>query len=276
MKKIFLNSFMIFIILLITGCSVSNSDYNHSSDTENSINMHYNKVENFDCQFLNDKTVAINGKYFVNSNNDVYEYSLSKVFHDSGTNCSQVDTKNKVIVGVNSNGVYDGDYYLYMENNDFEKNMKHDHERAREYFLKKSFPNSSLQLWLITNYGVILENNQLFYVSFDFDGGYSLKSQIEIDLSDDIIGIYKNSWELFHVETTTSYYDCAFEVINKEEIEKHADAECKEKFICTKVLDFNHDDVKKYLGDIVILNNGDIYKYNRQYNHSGSSYHCSK
>lgn len=274
MKKIFLNSFIIFIVLLVTGCSISNGNYNHSSNTKNAINMHYNKVENFDCQYLNDNTVAINDKYFVNSNNDVYEYSLSKVFRDSGTNCSHVDTKNKVIVGVNSNGVYDGDYYLYMENNDFDKNMKYDYEKAREYFMKKSFPNSSLHLWLITNRGVIVENNHLFYVSFDFDGGYDMKYEIDIDSSDNIIGIYKNSSELFHVETTASYYDCVLEIINKEEIEKYADAECIEKFICTKVSDFNRSDVKKYLGNIVILNNGDIYNYNRQYD--SGSYHCSK
>lgn len=266
MKKTYIFLFIILLSVLALGCEkkqttgVENDNNLNSSEMEN-----YVKISNVNCPELN-VAKEVSKNYFVGQDGYLYEYSLNELFSSTNKNCSIVDTNGKYMKGFSGGLVYDEDDYGYiLEDIKYDKNIftiekSYEHEKNREYFIKKSFPNSKLQLFLITDFGIIVEDNKIYDVRFDLGGGSSEKKVINFDYTNEILNIYEtqHSYEAFYVETNNLYFACKKEIINNQECEIYADIECKKEYVCKVINDFKNVKVKNFLGDIVILENGDI------------------
>lgn len=265
MKKILISLLALLLVFNTIGCGKNTITENSS---KNKL-TYYSKLDNFKCLELNENVKETSNNYFIDKDGNLYEYSFIKLFSNTNTNCAKVDTKGKYISGFSGSFAYDNNDYAYAlvdinNNKDVFLNIKgHEYEKSREYFIKKNFPNSSLQLFLITNFGIIVENNKLYIVQFDLDDENKIKEEIKFDNSEEIRNIYSlsHSNRNFFVETSNSYFMCSKEIINNQDCKAYADIECSEEFVCNKINDFNKSDVKKFIGEIVILNDGSIYKY---------------
>ena len=69
------------------------------------------------------------------------------------------------------------------------------------------------------------------------------------------------SSEGFFVETDHLYFMCEKEIVNSQKCEMYADIECKKEFVCNQINDFDNFKVENFLGDIVILDDGSVYKH---------------
>lgn len=239
----------------------NNKEIEEKSDTIK-LSNNWRKTENFRCIEM---TEAIdlnpNDKLFITKNNELYQYSTDKIF-SNGKNCKKVDTDikmqkfidDKVIVDVNNNlytYVNDKLTELKVPSRNADDSEKIDFSSAvigpgqLQSLNEKDYKNISYVNYEFRKYYYFhLKNGNVYNYRVSFNDSNetvmkdypSLSDQelVQLDADENI--------ELFidgTIKTNKGYYLFENRIMNKEEVEKFADAKPEYKMGYYKLQDTN-------------------------------------
>jgi hypothetical protein len=250
---------LLFIILLLTGCSSKDNNENYDEELE----LTYLTKREIKCDEIKNAKL-MNMDLFVTNDNIIYQYSLDETYGD--LNCKKYASTTSKITGLYNRNLIDenktvliappsSDKLLYVDN--YSNTYTHD-----EYYYGSSL--------------IIRENNSMYSMVNNGDSNKKLDIQNPLPSN-----IKINSINGRIINADQGYYVINYRVTNKEECESDTTKECiKENYIepseiLNKIKDKisiaftkNYDD---YDNTIYFYYNGFIYSINMTQNNEKSS-----
>ena len=265
MKKV-INIILILSLMIIGGCEKNNINQNKTNKEltlEQYIISQGFKKKDFICDIpvnnIKDIVKQSEGvkNYILTNDNQVYEYSLEKLFSTTNTNCSIVNTNEIEIVSfINGNRApmdsSGKQYYNSFTIPDIQI-------LSNEQQLEEKYPGYENYLYNLNNSFAIKENH-LYKITDNSINEINFENNEKINTLLKRIEFKNNDlYTILTIVTDSSFYECKEEVTNKE-CEQYEDIECKTDFVCNlNELTKYKNDIAIFTGEILITNDYNFY-----------------